>query len=138
MKLYSLRSEFTFGKYEGKTLREVLDFDPSYIDWCSIHLDHFCICDEDIDYINSIFPGFPISEEGRKKLNQKYEIWEKEQNEIGYENNSSSHRTYDEDELMGANWDYDPYNPAHDPSENPWIDVFGPGDEAEEAYWNTD
>jgi hypothetical protein len=29
-------------------------------------------------------------------------------------------------------------NPAHDPSENPWIDVFGPGDEAETAYWNTD
>lgn len=26
----------------------------------------------------------------------------------------------------------------YDRSENPWIDVFGPGEEAETAYWNTD
>jgi hypothetical protein len=25
-----------------------------------------------------------------------------------------------------------------DRDENPWVDVFGPGDEAETAYWNTD
>ena len=85
MKLYNLRSEFTFGKYEGKTLREVLDIDPSYIDWCSIHLDHFCICDEEIDTISSIIPGFSISEEGKEKLNQKYEIGEEKQNEIQYD-----------------------------------------------------
>ena len=30
------------------------------------------------------------------------------------------------------------YNQPHSPSENPWIDVFGAGEEAEAAYWNTD
>lgn len=29
-------------------------------------------------------------------------------------------------------------NPAHDPSENPWIDVLGDNDEAYDAYWNTE
>ena len=28
-------------------------------------------------------------------------------------------------------------DPRHDRQENPWIDVFGEGDEAETAYWNT-
>jgi hypothetical protein len=47
-------------------------------------------------------------------------------------------RIYDHEDLILAAWDYNRYNPAHDPNENPWIDVFGPGDEAETAYWNTD
>jgi len=29
-------------------------------------------------------------------------------------------------------------DPRYDSNENPWIDVFGYGDEAETAYWNTD
>jgi hypothetical protein len=41
------------------------------------------------------------------------------------------------DDLAFADWNYDHSNPAHNPSENPWIDVFGPGEEAESAYWNT-
>lgn len=44
----------------------------------------------------------------------------------------------EDDYLEYADWDYDPSNPAHDPQENPWIDILGPGDEAETAYWNTD
>jgi len=46
-------------------------------------------------------------------------------------------KTWDEDELTYGDWDYDRMNPAHNPSENPWVDVFGPGEEAEAAYWNT-
>lgn len=33
---------------------------------------------------------------------------------------------------------YNAGNLRYDRNENPWIDVFGPGDEAEAAYWNTD
>lgn len=40
-------------------------------------------------------------------------------------------------DLATGDWDYNPRNPAHDPSQNVWIDVFGPGEEAEAAYWNT-
>lgn len=44
---------------------------------------------------------------------------------------------WEDSELYMGDWEYDQMNPAHCPSENPWIDVFGPGDEAETAYWNT-
>ncbi len=46
-------------------------------------------------------------------------------------------RNWSEDDLAFGDWNYDRMNPAHDPSDNPWIDVFGPGEEAEAAYWNT-
>lgn len=139
MKFYNLDTEFTFGKFEGKTVREVLDIKPSYIDWCAINLDHFFISDDVIEEIKAIIPNFSISEEGQNKLNEKYETWETEQESYAeYDDYDDYHRSYDQDELEMADWDYDPMNPAHDPSENPWIDVFGPGDEAETAYWNTD
>ena len=48
------------------------------------------------------------------------------------------HRNWTEDDYNEAGWDTDDLNPAHDPSQNPWIDVSGPGDEAEMAYWNHD
>lgn len=47
-------------------------------------------------------------------------------------------REWEDDHLAYADWEYDRMNPAHDPSQNPWIEVFGPGEEAETAYWNTD
>lgn len=34
--------------------------------------------------------------------------------------------------------DFNEWGNYHGHDENPWIDVFGPGDEAETAYWNTD
>lgn len=34
--------------------------------------------------------------------------------------------------------DFNEWGNYHGRDENPWIDVFGPGDEAETAYWNTD
>ncbi|MBC6490665.1 hypothetical protein ACFSQD_16940 [Flavihumibacter stibioxidans] len=58
---------------------------------------------------------------------------------------SRHHGDYDDyDDSYHENdyYDYDePYmagDPRYDRDENPWIDVFGPGDEAETAYWNTD
>jgi len=56
-----------------------------------------------------------------------------------YEDDPWHHHWTDEELEMG-NWmhGYDPMNEAHDLGNNPWIDVFGPGEEAETAYWNTD
>jgi hypothetical protein len=34
MKFYDLDTEFTFGKYRGSTIRQILVLQPSYIDWC--------------------------------------------------------------------------------------------------------
>lgn len=53
-------------------------------------------------------------------------------------NDDPYHREWDEESLENAEWNYDRFNPAHNPKENPLIDVFGPGEEAETAFWNTD
>lgn len=54
-----------------------------------------------------------------------------------YEVERAYDHEYERDDLATGDWDYNPNNPAHDPSQNVWIDVFGPGEEAEVAYWNT-
>lgn len=139
--------------------------DPSYIVWCINELDHFFVDPNDLElmekfkvtYLNGInvtYKGdslyeyspsttrgnFSFTDEIKQKNLLKYE-------KIFFKNNCKSKDNnqdddWDEDltqeELENADWDYNPNNPAHDPSQNPWIDVFGPGDEAETAYWNTD
>lgn len=68
MKFYTLDSEFNFGKYEGKTVKEIIEIQPAYLDWCAINLDHFYISDEIIEEIKVIKPDFTITEEGNKNL----------------------------------------------------------------------
>ena len=79
MKFYDLNTEFTFGIYVGKTVKQVLDLQPSYLDWCAINLDHFYISSEVIQEIQIISPNFSISQEGQQHLDSKYHTWENEQ-----------------------------------------------------------
>jgi|LakMenEpi03Aug12_release.lakeMendotaPanAssembly.Ray.scaffolds.fasta_scaffold1015646_2 hypothetical protein len=95
MKHYDLDSLFTFGKYEGKTGRQIIDLQPSYIDWCARNLDHFYISEEVIEEIIKIKPDFTLSTEGQQKLDEKYANWECEQ---------ESFQDYDDDN------DYDDRN----------------------------
>src|SRR5690554_957889 len=83
MKYYDLDTEFTFGKYEGKTVREIIEIQPAYIDWCAINLDHFYISTEVIEEIKASYSNFKISEEGVNKLNEKHEQRETEQEDYG-------------------------------------------------------
>lgn len=43
MKYYYADTIFTFGKHKGKTLDEVMECDPDYVDWCLANLDHFAL-----------------------------------------------------------------------------------------------
>jgi hypothetical protein len=139
MKFYSLDTEFTFGKFKGKTVREVLDLHPFYLEWCLLKLDHFYISDEALESIKQIKQDFSFSEKANQKRQEKFETWQQEQENRHADNYEDDyHHHWSDDELEMGDWDYNPMNPAHDPDENPWIDVFGPGDEAETAYWNTD
>lgn len=95
MKFYDLDSVFTFGKFEGKTVREILDLDPTYIDWCSINLDHFYIDDDVIEEIQLILPAFSISEEGQSKLFEKYQDWEAAQAELDEQEEYNDYDYYD-------------------------------------------
>jgi len=124
MKFYTLDTEFTFGKFSGKTIREVIKIQPDYIDWCAINLDHFYISDEIITEVKAIIPTFVLSEEGQSKLTEKYETWESQQQDNDdndyYDDNSPSYEKY------GGAYGYD----------DDTIDSAFEGDP--ENYWNID
>lgn len=79
MKIYDFDKLFTFGKYEGKTLRQIIDLQPSYINWCVEALDHFYISEVVIEEIKKINSDFTLSAEGKQKLKEKYIRWVNEQ-----------------------------------------------------------
>ncbi|MFZ4464101.1 MAG: hypothetical protein ACOYN5_09645 [Bacteroidales bacterium] len=56
MKFYDVESEFTFGKYEGKTLQEVFDKDPKYIDFCFNNYDEFYVSPDVMKELKSLNP----------------------------------------------------------------------------------
>jgi len=124
MKFYTLDTEFTFGKFSGKTVKEILEIQPTYLDWCAINLDHFYISDEIIAEVKAIIPSFVISDEGQSKLTEKYETWESQQQ--------------DNDD----NDDYDDYSPSYEKYggaygyDDDTIDSAFEGDP--ENYWNID
>ena len=64
MKFYTLDTLFSFRKNSRKIIREIIEIDPDYVDWCAINLDHFYIANEIITEVNAINPSFIISEEG--------------------------------------------------------------------------
>ena len=79
MKFYDLDSQFAFGKYEGKTIREIVDLQPTYIDWCATNLDHFYISEDLIEEIKKIKNDFVLTAKGRQKMDEIYIIWKQEQ-----------------------------------------------------------
>ncbi|MBK9013172.1 MAG: hypothetical protein IPM82_03260 [Saprospiraceae bacterium] len=50
--------------------------------------------------------------------NEPQESWNRTSDENDW------NETWDDDELHSADWDYDHNNPAHNPAENPWIDIL--------------
>jgi len=92
MKFYELETEFSFGKYEGKSLQEILEIQPSYIQWCIDNLDHFYISDQVIQKIKSIKPDFRLNQDSLDRLKEKKELWDCE---------SSDEESFEQD-------DYDP------------------------------
>lgn len=58
MKFYDTDSEFTFGKYEGKTIKEVFEKDPKYIDFCFNNIDEFYVSPEVMKELRQVVPDF--------------------------------------------------------------------------------
>ena len=120
---YDLNEIFQFGKYKNESIFDTAIKDPSYLLWCVLNLNHFSISELLVVILlinNKIDNGksFEAIELNLIKLNL-VGICEE------YYNDSS--------EL-----DYDPWDELRSHGENPWEDVFGPGDGADTAYWNTD
>ncbi|MDD7913445.1 hypothetical protein [Polaribacter ponticola] len=89
MKLYNLNTVFNFGKHKGKTLQEIVEIENyvpwgnelvkvrdenSYLNWCIIKIEDFCISNHVIEKIKHIKPGFYLSDDAKSSLKLKYEI----------------------------------------------------------------
>lgn len=61
MKFYDIDSEFTFGKYEGQTIKEVFEKDPKYIDFCFNNIDEFYVSPDVMKELRSLDPRFTSS-----------------------------------------------------------------------------
>lgn len=74
MKFYDIDTEFTFGKYEGKTIREVFEKDPKYIDFCFNNIDEFYVSPEVMKELRQLDPKFsgPKAEEFDDDLLEAY------------------------------------------------------------------
>ena len=130
MKFYTLDTEFTFGKYEGKIVKEVLKIQPAYLDWCAINLDHFYISDETITEIKEIKPDFTISEEGKQKLAEKFSIWENEHQQKDYDDYDDYDRRESYGQYAGS------YAQDVEGLSDDFINDVLDGDP--DAYWNID
>lgn len=105
MKFYDLDSPFAFGKYEGKTIRQIVDLQPSYIDWCATNLEHFYISEDVIEEIKKIKPDFTLSVEGQQKLDEKYSILENEQESYQDYDDYDDDRNADYNQTDWSNYD---------------------------------
>jgi hypothetical protein len=82
MKLYSLNSKLDFGDHKGKTLREVFLKDPEYIQECVLEHPTFCFNPSNVDALEDLHTDFSFSDASMEKLDEKYEIYEEEENEF--------------------------------------------------------
>ena len=132
MNTYKLDSVFDFGKYEGSKLEEILEKDPSYIEWCICNLDYFLITEEDITSITEAFPSFSLSGQAEEILSEK---------RIEFENESDNNedKYYSSDDYYEPDT-YDNYGGSYAQdverlSDN-FIDDVLEGDP--DLYWNID
>lgn len=62
MKAYTLNTKFKFGKHKSEILKQVVDLDYAYIEWCLIYHRDFLITDDVLNEIKIANPAFTISE----------------------------------------------------------------------------
>jgi hypothetical protein len=110
MKSYAVNSLFSFGKYEGKSLRDVLEIQPSYLNWCVINLDHFFLPEETIQEIQNIKPDFSLTNEAKNINDNKSISFEKEEDDVedlGNYDNRDSYEDYTDWTHYNDNLDMD-------------------------------
>lgn len=105
MDFYNLDTPLNFGKYRGRTLRDLAAENAMYIEWCILNVSFFLIDESTVDEIKKIYPIFLASEKSNEILHQKIEHWN---NQKDLEASRERNRSYDTD--YSTNWDNEYYN----------------------------
>ena len=75
MRAYDLNSKVDFGKHKGQKLKEIIQNDPNYIEWCMLNLDHFRLSDKTLDEIRRLDSTFKLSLEAELRRKHKLRQW---------------------------------------------------------------
>ena len=78
IQFYNLNTKFTFGMYRGKSVKEVIEMNPTYLNWCTLNLNLFYMTDEAIEEIVNIDSGL-LSHNSREILHDKFLHWKEKQ-----------------------------------------------------------
>ena len=89
MKLYNLSSKLDFGEFKGNSLKDVFMKDPDYIEECILDVPAFCFNPGNIDKLEDMHPEFAFSQEAVEKLEEKFDIYEDEENDFENSENIS-------------------------------------------------
>ena len=118
LKFYDLDTILNFGKYKGKTLKDVASENIMYIEWCIMNVDFFVISSLTKNEIKEINAGFLCTEETNEKLLEKIDEYDDEQL---WQQQKEENRQSNEYE---SNWDSEYYDDSRDLDEqNPeWYD----------------
>jgi hypothetical protein len=71
MTYYNINTKFHFGKYKGKTVKEVLNIQRSYLNWCAINLNDFIISKEDIAEMEEYSSRLFLTADAKSAISQK-------------------------------------------------------------------
>jgi broad specificity phosphatase PhoE len=113
MKFYDVDSEFTFGKYEGKTIREVFEKDPKYIDFCFNNIDEFYVSPAVLRELRDMDPKYALPAQADDMNDDVMESFLEDAEELGeFEENFKEEEEefgWDDDLDLGAGDDFDDY-----------------------------
>ncbi len=76
IKMYDLSAKIKFGRFSGKTITDIIEIEPTYIEWCIGHLDHFLISEEVVNSIKEKYPTFSFSPKLERIIASKDESWQ--------------------------------------------------------------
>ena len=135
----SLDDRFNFGRYWGLSLSDVLDINPSYLDWCMKYCTGviFLVCPSAIEEIRQVYPRFRMDnlfEIKRQENFQRQQYEEEYEKEMMEDALDADYCYFDEPqtyERFGGTWAQDVAGYSDDE-----IDTIFDGDPS--AYWNID
>lgn len=111
MDFYNIDTKLTFGKYKEKTIKEILELNPSYINWCIVNIRSFYIEPGIIEKMKNLDLLFSLSELEEKILIDKHDefSFSKFENHLDfvYKNEKIP---YIPNEMYSYFFDYDSYS----------------------------
>lgn len=132
----SIEDQFNFGRYRGLSLADVMDINPSYLDWCIKHCTGVVVAlrDHAKEEIRTLYPSFVMDclfESSRKWNLDRYDSFDEYGNYIENDDEDSDYKDNPTYERYSGTWAQDVEGYSDDD-----IDTIFDGDPS--AYWNID